>query len=219
MLLNSDIWTRVRDMRSYTDSGSREMATKYKDYHGSLGFEYGAFVAYIVDSLYISNALAGSWTQVTTSGSVGYKYENQTDDSVDQVRQINNRKVGVKKYRIVDVPKPDQVLNGFVANIHTHPRQSHPNGNGYFYGFYSPTDLRSLLQSNIPISGLITDKFWMLAKTFDSKMPSEDFFIKCERSGLEGHEQLIDTLKSELPKYNMILYYASGFGWELERIV
>ncbi|MFA7683018.1 MAG: hypothetical protein WCX94_02625, partial [Candidatus Dojkabacteria bacterium] len=49
-------------------------------------------------------------------------------------------------------------------NMHTHPQHRDDRGVEY-YNFFSAQDIRSLLSSNVAITGLITDKLWILIRT------------------------------------------------------
>ena len=48
--------------------------------------------------------------------------------------------------------------------MHTHPQHRDNNGVGY-YNFFSAQDIKSFINSNVAITGLITDKLWMLIRT------------------------------------------------------
>jgi hypothetical protein len=53
--------------------------------------------------------------------------------------------------------------------MHTHPQ--HIEGNDKYYNFFSAQDIKSLILSNAVISGLITDKLWLIFRT--SKTPND----------------------------------------------
>lgn len=78
---------------------------------------------------------------------------------------------------------PKEIDVSYLFNIHTHPRHEDSNGVGYF-NFFSAQDINSFITSNVTVTGLITDKLWILMRT--NKTPSslnelEDKDITVER--------------------------------------
>ncbi|MDD4382481.1 MAG: hypothetical protein PHE21_04045, partial [Candidatus Dojkabacteria bacterium] len=54
---------------------------------------------------------------------------------------------------------PKVVSVEYLFNMHTHPKTE------YGFSFFSSQDLKSMIESNAVISGLITDKLWLLVRT------------------------------------------------------
>jgi len=76
--------------------------------------------------------------------------------------------------------------------MHTHPR--HITDTGYYYGIFSAQDIKSLVQTEAVITGLIREDFTLLFKTNRSI---------CDTS------QLVDkdiSLQSLTEKYGFVVY-------------
>jgi hypothetical protein len=75
--------------------------------------------------------------------------------------------------RIVDVKKiPKKIEVSYLFYLHTHPPYKNPvsstNGSSRDYGFFSSVDMKGFLTSSSCMTGLVTDRLWVVLKTNDS---------------------------------------------------
>jgi hypothetical protein len=59
---------------------------------------------------------------------------------------------------------PKEIEIEYLFNMHTHPQHKNSSGVGY-YNFFSAQDIKSFINSNTVITGLVTDKLWLLFRT------------------------------------------------------
>lgn len=101
-----------------------------------------------------------------------------------------------KIYKRLDVyykGVPRNVPIHFLFNLHSHPKV------GDFYPFLSLQDIKSQLTSNAIVSGLITDKLWLVVRT--DKTPKEILLTQEEVS--------VDNLRTKMV---MVCYCANLNG-------
>lgn len=214
--LYSPVWDQVRELRKYTDGGASKMRAQFPNYSGSLGYEHSATLAYIVDKLYVSSLLSGSWTSVTTQMHIQVKHDVEDEQHVIQQRLLNRRLVEKRKYSYSELNRLGKLEFGFLLNMHTHPQ--HSIGHQKIgYGFYSSTDIRSLLSSGLYISGLVTDRLWLLCKTSLSKMPEADALARISLAEHLGIDKMVQQSKLDLVPNGFVIYTAR-FGETLIRI-
>lgn len=76
-----------------------------------------------------------------------------------------------KKTDVYYKKAPKKVRVEYLFNIHTHPQHNIVSDEDSFYGLFSVQDINSLISSKAVITGLITDRLWLLVRT--SETPSK----------------------------------------------
>lgn len=212
--LTSPVWQRIRELREYTDKGSEQMAAKYAQYTGSLGYEHSTALVYIIDNIYLSNINTGGWYQVNSRVEIEIKHQNLSDGSLEQQRIINNQIVAKVRYtREHDLQAKDLIF-GAVAVLHTHPKFKFNDKPGFYFSFFSQQDYSSLYSSSSWITGLITNDVWMLAKTTAARQISEQLTTQLE--ALYQQENFIE-IGNLLNQQGYVLYHGR-MGWPLEQV-
>lgn len=170
-------------------------ATKGDDYER-------AFSVFWADGeLVITGVTKGSTSSVTTNSVVGVKYSpSRHKGYLTKTITVDSNTYSTKEVYHKNVPSQLEVK--YLFNVHTHPRKV-INNNDY-YGFFSITDLNSLINSNAIITGMITDKFWLLVKT--NKSPK----------ALNNYEQNEVNTNSLIEKIRLGVY-SGDLGGKLHR--
>lgn len=145
----TDFWDRITKIQKQTvgDGNERAISIYWAD-----------------GDLVVSPIVTGNDKSVTTRGNISVKYSpHPTRKEYYRKEVILNSSV----YKRTDVyykKAPKEVQVSYLFNMHTHPQHMDTLGNPY-YNFFSAQDIRSLLSSNVAITGLITDKLWILIRT------------------------------------------------------
>lgn len=131
------------------------------------GLERAISVFWADGELVITSVVRGSETSVSSNHSVNVRYiphptrkgylrkELLVDGSIKKRKDVYFKKV------------PKKVTVEYLFNMHTHPPYSIPNGEKR-YSFFSAQDIRSLISSKAVISGLITDRLWLIVRSSDT---------------------------------------------------
>lgn len=144
-----DFWKRIIKIQKQTlaDGNERAMSVYWAD---------GELVIAPID--------IGGSKSVTTRGNISVKYSpHPTRKGYFRKEIILNSSV----YKRVDVyykKVPKKIDVSYLFNMHTHPWHMDDRGVGY-YNFFSAQDIKSLIKSNVAITGLVTDKLWILIRT------------------------------------------------------
>jgi len=136
------------------------------------GHERSISVFWAEDDWVVTSTIRGTEKQVTSGGSVLVRYVPTSKPEYFRKEILVDQKLYSKKevyYK--KMPKKIEVL--YLFNLHTHPPHKTegivPNSeNNLFYGFFSLQDVKSLLQSKAPLTGLVTDKLWLIFRTNQS---------------------------------------------------
>lgn len=174
------------------------------------GHEYETAFFFVDGDTFLTTPMRGSRDQVTASHSLQVKYE------VDQKKRVYYRNVIIDN-RVVakSTIKPTQ-LNantqvGYLFNIHTHPQ--HLNSfEQTTYSFFSDTDIRTLLGSSALISGLVTDRFWLVGKT-DKAISTvgevgEDLLREISEKAFAGESYLDEIIRKNMSRWGLVFYTA-----------
>ncbi len=182
--------------------------------------EYETSFFYLEGETYQTTPLRGEKSRVVSNHTMQIKYE------VDQRRRMYYRNVLLDGKRIdKKAMKPEKITKnpefGFLFNIHTHPQHLNYSGSPT-YGFFSDTDIRSLLSAEAMLSGLVTNKFWLVGKT-DQVIQKiggvgEDMLREISEKSYEGEEYLDDVIQTQMKDWGLVFYKAE-FGKMLERVV
>lgn len=144
-----DFWKKVIQLYKYTKGDGHERAIS---------------VFWADGDLVLSSVVKGDKKSVTPKANVKVSYTASTNKGYYTKKVFLNDKVYSKR----DVYEKKVPKNGievkYLFNMHTHPPHKTPDGRD-FYSFFSLQDLKSLLISNVVITGMIGDKFWLLMRT------------------------------------------------------
>ncbi len=122
-----------------------------------------AFSVFWADGeLIITGVTKGTTSSVTTNSTVTVRYV-QSRHKGYLTKQIL---VDSDLYSSTDVYYkniPTKIEVKYLFNMHTHP--VHRAGDREYYGFFSKTDINTFINSEAIITGMISDKLWLLFKT------------------------------------------------------
>lgn len=144
-----DFWKKILTIQKQTlsDGNERAMSIYWAD-----------------GDLVVSPINTGDNKSVTSRGNISVKYEpHPTNKNYYRRLVILNSSI----YKKTDVYKkkvPKKIDVSYLFNMHTHPQHKDGRGVGY-YNFFSAQDIRSFIKSEVAITGLITDKLWILIRT------------------------------------------------------
>jgi len=119
------------------------------------------------NELIVTSVVKGDEKSVKSTHKVNVKYE------LHPTRKGYFRKVilvddkTVKKVDIYHKKAPKSLSVEYLFNMHTHPPHLDNRGNNY-YGFFSLQDIKSLLQSQAVVTGLVTDRLWLVVRTSET---------------------------------------------------
>lgn len=144
-----DFWDKLVKIQRHTLSDGNERAIS---------------IYWADGELVVSPVNTGNEKSVTSKGNVSVKYSRHpTRNDYYRKEVILNGSI----YRKLDVyykKVPKEIDVAYLFNMHTHPHHENESGIGY-YNFFSAQDIRSFINSNVAITGLITDKLWILIRT------------------------------------------------------
>ena len=148
-----DFWEKIIKIQRQTlaDGNERAMSVYWAD---------GELVIAPIDT--------GDGRSVTSRGNISVKYEPHPTRKGYYRKEVILNSSMYKKVDVYHRKVPKEIDVSYLFNIHTHPQHINDRGVGY-YNFFSAQDIKSLIKSNVAISGLITDKLWILIRT--SKTP------------------------------------------------
>lgn len=128
------------------------------------GLERAFSIFWADGEIIFSEVKTGSDRMVKSGGSIQVKYSHHPTKKEYARKEVILDGSVLKRKDIFykNVPKSLEVQ--YLFNIHSHPKHSSDVENGY-YNFFSAQDIKSLISSNAVITGLITDKLWLLIRT------------------------------------------------------
>lgn len=144
-----DFWKKIIDTHKLTIRDGKERAI-------SLFWADGELV--------IMPTVTGDEKSVKSNNSVSVKYERHPTKK-DYYRK--NVLVNNSTYKRVDVyykKVPKKVEVSYLFNMHTHPQHKKDSGEVY-YNFFSAQDIRSFINSNAIVTGLVTNKLYLLFRS------------------------------------------------------
>lgn len=133
------------------------------------GLERAFSVFWADGEVVLTEVNTGSNKMVKSGGSIQVKYSHHPTKKEYARKELYLDGKLLKRRDIYhrNVPKALEVQ--YLFNIHTHPK--HTKGDGStFYNFFSAQDIKSLLSSKAIMTGVVTDKLWLLIRT--EKTPS-----------------------------------------------
>jgi hypothetical protein len=144
-----DFWDKIIKIQKQTlkDGNERAMSIYWAD---------GEIVVSPIDT--------GNNKSVQSRGNISVKYSpHPTREGYYRKEVILNSSV-YKRTDVYHKKVPKEIEVSYLFNMHTHPQHKDDSGVGY-YNFFSAQDIKSLIKSNVAITGLITDKLWILIRT------------------------------------------------------
>lgn len=140
----------------------------YKD-----GLERAFSVFWADGEVVLTEVNTGSDKMVKSGGSIQVKYSHHPTN-MDYARKelyLDGKLLKRKDVYHKNVPKTLEVQ--YLFNIHTHPKHKREDGSVY-YNFFSAQDIKALLTSKAIMTGLVTDKLWLLIRTDQTPSSVED---------------------------------------------
>jgi hypothetical protein len=144
-----DFWDRIVKIQKQTlrDGNERAMSVYWAD-----------------GELVVAPIETGNSKSVTTRGNISVKYEPHPTRKGYFRKEIVLNSSLYKRTDVYHKNAPKKVEVEYLFNMHTHPQHKDERGEIY-YNFFSAQDIKSLIQTNVAISGVITDKLWLLIRT------------------------------------------------------
>ncbi len=205
--IESEITTNLKKLSSYTNAKKNK-----KEGHSGREFEVTYF--FFIDSLYASEPVSGSYTQVRFSHSFNAIPEYKGKNLRFKVK-IDN-KTHLSKYYDSEKFDRDIVFGRFVS-FHTHPFYKIQNQKGT-YSFFSPADLASLVFGSSYIVGLIAgSQLWLACKTSSPIRPSPEELNSISLKEPEGINAMEKEIKFKL-SYTNIAFFSGSLGSKLKRL-
>lgn len=128
------------------------------------GLERAFSVFWADGEVVLTEINTGSETNVKSGGSIQVRYSHHpTRKDYARKELILDGKI-IKKKDIYNKNIPKSLEVQYLFNIHTHPKHTRADGSTY-YNFFSAQDLRSMISSKAIMTGLVTDKLWLLIRT------------------------------------------------------
>lgn len=146
ILFDSSFTKRISEIQKGTTSDDHERA----------------FNVFSVDSeLIVTEEIKGTTSSVTSKSVVSARYIKSSQEGYFKKQiHVDSKLYSEKDIYYKRIPKKIEII--YLFNVHTHPCV---NGS---YSFFSLTDINSLINSSGAITGLITDRLWLLVKTVKS---------------------------------------------------
>jgi hypothetical protein len=128
------------------------------------GNERAISIYWVDGELVVSPISKGDSKSVNNRGNISVKYEKHPTRKGYLRKEIILNSNIYKKTDIYYKKVPKKIEIEYLFNIHTHPLHRNSNGVEY-YNFFSAQDIKSFITSNVAITGLVTDKLWILIRT------------------------------------------------------
>ncbi len=128
------------------------------------GLERAFSIFWADGEVILTEIKTGTDKMVKSGGSIQVKYSHHPTKK-DYARKelfVDNKLSKRRDVYHKNVPKTLEVQ--YLFNIHTHPKHTKENGEVY-YNFFSAQDIKSMISSKAIITGLVTDKLWILIRT------------------------------------------------------
>ena len=130
------------------------------------GLERALSVFWADGELVVTSVVKGDETSVKSNHNLNVKYSPHPTRKGYLRKEIYLNGKLLKRKDIYHKNIPKKVTVEYLFNIHTHPKSS--NTETVSYSFFSKQDVSSLLSSGAIISGLVTDRLWLLVRTSES---------------------------------------------------
>lgn len=194
------IYSNLPDAITFPESFWKRAIELYKETRLD-GFERAVSVFWVDGDIILTSTVQGNTKQVTSSGKVSVRYVPNPNRKEYYKKEIY---VDEKLYSREDIyikKIPKEIKVEYLFNMHTHPKHigdsfehiapdrvgglelSYSAGlaegkttpKQIFYSFFSLQDVRALLSGGAAISGLITDKLWIIMRSAQTPVTVGDF--------------------------------------------
>jgi hypothetical protein len=128
------------------------------------GNERAISIYWVDGELVVSPISKGDSKSVNNRGNISVKYEKHPTKKEYLRKEIILNSSIYKRTDVYYKKVPKEIEIEYLFNIHTHPLHRNSNGVEY-YNFFSAQDIKSFITSNVAITGLVTDKLWILIRT------------------------------------------------------
>ena len=150
--LPTDFWGQVTKIYKQTDSDGKERAIS---------------LFWADDELVLTSVVKGDERSVSSKHNVNVKYVNHPTKKEYLRRELLVDGKVRKRKDIYYKKVPKKISVKYLFNMHTHPAHIYSDGTKR-YGFFSLQDIKSFLLSNAVVTGLVTDKLWLLVRTSET---------------------------------------------------
>jgi hypothetical protein len=152
------------------------------------GLERAFSVFWADGEVVITEVNTGSDKMVKSGGSIQVKYSHHPSKRGYARKELYLDGKLLKRKDVYHKNVPKSLAVQYLFNIHTHPKHTDTQGKVY-YNFFSAQDIKSLISSKAIVTGVVTDKLWLLMRT--DKTPSNV-------EGLTDSQVTPDYLENEL---------------------
>lgn len=143
-----DFWSKVISIHKMTLEDGNERAIS---------------VFWIDGELLLTSVAKGDESSVKTNNNISVKYVVHPSRKDYFRKEITVNGSVVKRTDVYKEKIPKSVDIKYLFNMHTHPKSM--NGD---FSFFSLQDINSMIGSKAVITGLVTDKLWILVRTSDT---------------------------------------------------
>jgi hypothetical protein len=162
------------------------------------GNERALSIYWVDGELVVSPINKGDSKSVNNRGNISVKYEKHPTRKGYLRKEIILNSSIYKRTDVYHKRVPQKIEIEHLFNMHTHPQHRQSSGVEY-YSFFSAQDIKSFIKSNVVVTGLITNKFWLLFRT--NKTPQNIDFLKDQDITIEKLKELnIAIYKGEFYK-------------------
>ncbi|MHC1716790.1 MAG: hypothetical protein AB9915_02835 [Candidatus Dojkabacteria bacterium] len=147
-----DFWSDVIKIHKLTLSDGRERAIS---------------VFWADGELLVTSVAKGDESSVKTNENVSVRYIPHPVKSGYYRKEVLVNGSVVKKLDIYHRNVPKSVDVKYLFNMHTHPVHVNADGSNYF-SFFSLQDVNALIGSEAIMTGLVTDRLWILIRSSDT---------------------------------------------------
>jgi hypothetical protein len=218
-------WDKIQMLRRFTDVS----ADKFSELHeGSTGWEYNMIMVYVEGKFFYSEPQTSKeYTTVTSKHELDFKMEFDPKAlSLKDIVLINHKQAGVITYtgekEILarqEKIKSGNYTVGTACHIHSHPQIQVQGTRHRIYTFFSRVDITSFLGTSIPLLGLVTDRFWLLAKTKSSiGVPTQGELHHLTLLEARKEKKFIESCGDLMSRYEYVLYTGEFGSSKLTRV-
>jgi hypothetical protein len=217
-------WEQITNLRKFTDSETDKFS---QDYQGSTGWEYLTQIIQIDNQVFYSPVSSSrSYTSVNSANlAIKITTTQPAPDAVSDTFMLNQTKLATFTYTgKAEVQRRNRIIEtgefvyGFIAGIHSHPKQQIAGIDKYLYSFYSPQDLKALFFGRQHMQGLVTDCLWLICKTQESIMPSDYALEGVYLKELEDKAVFEQAAADMVSRHEMVLYRGDFGDGSLVRV-
>ncbi|NLZ24206.1 hypothetical protein GX888_00440 [Candidatus Dojkabacteria bacterium] len=137
------------------------------------GLERAFSVFWADGEVIFTKVKTGSDRMVKSGGAIQVKYSQHPTKGYYARKDLFVDGKLTKKRDVYHKSIPKSIEIQYLFNIHTHPKHTTKRGDTY-YNFFSVQDIKSLISSKAIITGLVTDKLWILIRTDKSPSSVDD---------------------------------------------